>query len=283
MHVTAGIPFPTFPAIEIGPLRLMTFGLFVAIGVIVGIYVAARRNQRYGIPRSETEKVGLILVGIGFVGARLLWVVTHLEEIQSPLDVIAVWDGGLQFTGGFVTAVLLAPLFTRKWPKDRRWELLDGAVLGLAVGQMIGRLGCVAVGEHLGGPTDFFLGWTYTGGTVVEGPLEVGVTYHNAALYEFLWLIPIILVLLYLDKKNVPAGVMAGSFAIMYGVARFLTDIVRINDEKLYGLTGAQYMTALLTLFGIWVVWSSLRRHRQETAPVATAAGTSGPSPTSES
>ncbi len=283
MHVTAGIPFPTFPAIEIGPLRLMTFGLFVAIGVIVGIYVAARRNQRYGIPRSETEKVGLILVGIGFVGARLLWVVTHLEEIQSPLDVIAVWDGGLQFTGGFVTAVLLAPLFTRKWPKDRRWELLDGAVLGLAVGQMIGRLGCVAVGEHLGGPTDFFLGWTYAGGTVVEGPLEVGVTYHNAALYEFLWLIPIILVLLYLDKKNVPAGVMAGSFAIMYGVARFLTDIVRINDEKLYGLTGAQYMTALLTLFGIWVVWSSLRRHRQETAPVATAAGTSGPSPTSES
>jgi len=283
MSVTAGIPFPTFAAIEIGPLRLMTFGLFVAIGVIVGIYVAARRNQRYGIPRSETEKVGLILVGIGFVGARLLWVVTHLEEIQSPIDVIAVWDGGLQFTGGFVTAVLLAPLLTRNWPKDRRWELLDGAVLGLAVGQMIGRLGCVAVGEHLGGPTDFFLGWTYTGGTVVEGPLEVGVTYHNAALYEFLWLIPIILVLLYLDKRNVPAGVMAGSFAIMYGVARFLTDFVRINDEKLYGLTGAQYMTILLTLFGIWVVWSSLRRHREETATAAAAAGTSGPSTTSES
>jgi phosphatidylglycerol:prolipoprotein diacylglycerol transferase len=109
----------------------------------------------------------------------------------------------------------------------------------------------------------------------------VGVTYHNAALYEFLWLIPIILVLLYLDKKNVPAGVMAGSFAIMYGIARFLTDFVRINDERLYGLTGAQYMTALLTLFGIWVVWSSLRRHREETAAAA-AVGTPSPSTTSE-
>jgi len=282
MDVIAGIAYPTFPAIQIGPLRLMTFGLFVAIGVIVGIYVAARRNQRYGIPRSETEKVGLILVGIGFVGARLLWVATHLEEIKSPIDVIAVWDGGLQFTGGFVTAVLLAPLLTRKWPKDRRWELLDGAVLGLAVGQMIGRLGCIAVGEHLGGPTDFFLGWTYTGGTVVEGPLEVGVTYHNAALYEFLWLIPIILVLLYLDKKQVPAGVMAGSFAIMYGVARFLTDFVRINDERLYGLTGAQYMTVILTLFGVWVVWQSLRRHRREVAAAAATSGTVAPSTTSE-
>ena len=234
----------------------MTFGLFVAIGVITGIYVGARRNLRYGIPRSETEKVALILVGIGFVGARLLWVVTHLEEIQSPIDVIAVWDGGLQFTGGFVTAILVAPLFTRKWPKDRRWELLDGA--------------------------DFFLGWTYTGGAVIEGPLEVGVTYHNAALYEFMWLIPIILVLLYLDKKQAPAGVMAGSFAIMYGGARFLTDFVRINDERLYGLTGAQYMTAGLTLFGVGVVWLALKRNREAEPESVEVAGTPGTPTASE-
>ena len=176
----------------------------------------------------------------------------------------------------------MAPLFTRKWPKDRRWELLDGAVLGLAVGQMIGRLGCVAVGEHLGGPTDFFLGWTYTGGAVIEGPLEVGVTYHNAALYEFMWLIPIILVLLYLDKKQAPAGVMAGSFAIMYGGARFLTDFVRINDERLYGLTGAQYMTAGLTLFGVGVVWLALKRNREAEPESVEVAGTPGTPTASE-
>lgn len=264
--IPAGIPFPTFPAIEIGPVRLMTFGLFVAVGVLVGVYVAARRNERFGIPRGETERVAIILVVIGFIGARLLWVVTHWSEISSPIDVIAVWDGGLQFTGGFILAILAAPLVTRRWPKDRRWDLLDGAVLGLAVGQMIGRLGCIAVGEHLGGPTDFFLGWTYTGGEVVEGPLEVGVTYHNAALYEFLWLIPIILVLLYLDRRHAPSGVMAATFAIMYGLFRFLTDFVRINDRTLFGLTGAQYMTIVLVAFGLLVLWYSLRRHRAEGA-----------------
>lgn len=264
MTVTTGIPFPTFPSIEVGPISLMTFGIFVALGVLAGIYVAARRNERFGIPRGETERVAIILVVIGFIGARLLWVATHWSDIDSPIDVIAVWDGGLQFTGGFITAILVAPLVTRRWPKDRRWELLDGAVLGLAVGQMIGRLGCVAVGEHLGGPTDFFLGWTYTGGVVIEGPLEEGVTYHNAALYEFLWLIPIILVLLYLDRRKVPAGVMAGTFAVMYGLFRFLTDFVRINDRTLYGLTGAQYMTIVLTLFGVFVIWYSLRRARRE-------------------
>lgn len=251
----AGISFPTFPTITVGPLRIMTFGLFVALGVIAGIYIAARRNVRFGIPRSETEKVGIILVGIGLVGARVLWVLTHLEEITSPIDVIAVWDGGLQFTGGFVTAIVVAPLLTRRWPKGQRWNLLDGAVLGLAVGQAIGRIGCVAVGEHLGGPTTFFLGWTYTGGITVEGPLVIGQTYHNTALYEILWLIPIIALLLWQDRRGTRPGVMAATFAICYGICRFGTDFLRTYDERLWGLTGAQFMCIGLTLFGLLVLW----------------------------
>lgn len=264
MTVAAGIAFPTFPAIEIGPLRLMTFGLFVALGVLAGVYVAARRNQRFGIPRSDTERVAIILLVAGFVGARVLWVFTHLEEISSPLDAIAVWDGGLQFSGGIITALIVAPFVTRRWPRDRRLDLLDGAALGFAIGQMIGRLGCIAVGEHLGGPTTFPLGWTYTGGVVVEGPLEVGVTYHSAALYEFLWMGPIIVILLILDRRRAPAGVMAAAFGILYGVGRFLTDFVRINDERLLGLTGAQYMTMILVLVSIGLLVYSLRTARRE-------------------
>ncbi len=272
-QVLAGIPYTPFPVIQLGPVRLMTFGLFVAIGVIAGIYVAARRNERFGIPRSQTEKVGLILVALGFVGARLLWVVTHPDEINSVIDVFAVWKGGLQFSGGFITAILLAPLVTRKWPKDRRWELLDGAVLGLAIGQAIGRLGCYAVGEHLGGPTDFFLGITYQGGTVVEGPLIVGQTYHNTALYEILFLIPIIILLLIQDRMGTRPGIMAGTFAVTYAVGRFSTDFLRVNDETVFGLTGAQYMTIVLFLFGLWVLWNARRRPNvsPSTEPVSTA------------
>jgi phosphatidylglycerol:prolipoprotein diacylglycerol transferase len=266
--ILTGIPYTPFPYLQLGPVRLMTFGLFVAVGVIAGIYVAARRNERFGIARSETEKVGLILIGLGFVGARLLWVITHPEEINSVLDVFAVWNGGLQFSGGFITAILLAPLVTRRWPKDRRWELLDGAVLGLAIGQAIGRLGCYAVGEHLGGPTDFFLGITYQGGTVVEGPLIVGQTYHSTALYEILFLIPIIIILLIQDRMGTRPGIMAGTFAVTYAVGRFSTDFLRVNDERVFGLTGAQYMTAVLFFFGLWVLWRAMRR---PVAPVDTS------------
>ena len=259
MSLALGIPYTPFPELALGPLHLRTFGLFVAIGVIAGIWIAAWRNERFGIPRGQTERVALILVGVGFIGARLLWVVTHLDEVSSFLDVFAVWKGGLQFSGGFITAILISPLVTRKWPKDRRWELLDGAVLGLAVGQAIGRLGCYAVGEHFGGPTDFFLGITYQGGEVVEGPLQVGVTYHSTALYEILWLIPIIVLLFWQDRRGVRPGIMAGTFAVGYAVCRFATDALRTNDERVLGLTGAQYMTIILYIFGLWVLWNARR------------------------
>jgi phosphatidylglycerol:prolipoprotein diacylglycerol transferase len=187
-------------------------------------------------------------------------VLTNLEQIESPIDVIAVWEGGLQFTGGFVAAALLAPVLTRSWPKGQRWVFLDGAVLGLAIGQMIGRIGCYAVGEHLGGETDFFLGVTYQGGDTIEGPLEVGVTYHNTALYEFLWLIPIIVILLVLDRRGVRPGIMTGTFAVLYATMRFLTDFLRTFDTTFAGLTGAQYASMALLAVGIAILATTSRR-----------------------
>jgi len=260
VSVVAGIPYETFPTIEIGPLTIRVFGLMVALGMVVGIIVAARRNERFGVPRGETERVGFWLVVVGLVGARLAWVLTNLEQIESPIDVIAVWEGGLQFTGGFVAAALLAPVLTRSWPKGQRWVFLDGAVLGLAIGQMIGRIGCYAVGEHLGGETDFFLGVTYQGGDTIEGPLEVGVTYHNTALYEFLWLIPIIVILLVLDRRGVRPGIMTGTFAVLYATMRFLTDFLRTFDTTFAGLTGAQYASMALLAVGIAILATTSRR-----------------------
>jgi phosphatidylglycerol---prolipoprotein diacylglyceryl transferase len=260
VDIVAGIPYETFPTVQVGPLTVRVFGTMVALGMVIGILVAARRNERFGVPRGETERVGFWLVLLGLVGARLTWVLTHLERIETPLDVIAVWEGGLQFTGGFVVAALLAPWLTRHWPSEQRWVFLDGAVLGLAIGQLIGRVGCYAVGEHLGGPTGFFLGVTYLGGSTIEGPLEVGVTYHNTALYEMLWLIPIIIALLWLDRRGTRAGVMTATFAIAYGVLRFLTDFLRAYDQTLWGLTGAQYGSIVLVGVGVWLLLVGSKR-----------------------
>ena len=252
------IAFPTFPSIHLGPITLHTFGAFVALGVLLGATIAARRNERFGVPRELTERAAFIMVGAGLVGARLTWVLSNLEKIKSPIDVIAVWDGGMQFSGGFVAALLIAPWASRNMRKDNRFNLIDGSALGLAVGQMIGRCGCMSVGEHLGHSTDFFLGWKYTGGETREGPLTVGQTYHNTALYEFLWLMPLIALMLWLDRRGAKPGVLTGVFMVGYGVLRFSTDFLRTYDTLMFGLTGAQYMCLVLVPCGLVVLRRAL-------------------------
>ncbi|HEX6263113.1 MAG TPA: prolipoprotein diacylglyceryl transferase family protein [Actinomycetota bacterium] len=254
------IPYRSLPEIPLGPISLKTFGLMVALGVLVGVALAARHAGSRGHSGEEVTRLAVVMVVTGFVGARLAWVLSHLDQIESPLDVLAVWEGGLAFTGGFVAATAVAVFALRRWPRTKRWEVADGMALGLTVGLAIGRLGCLAVGEHLGGPTGFFLGMRYEGGATIEGPLEVGVVYHSTALYEALHLVALAALLWWLLRPGrVPPGTAITVFALWYGTARFLTDFLRAYDREVLGLTGAQWACLALLVAG---AWAALRLRR---------------------
>jgi phosphatidylglycerol:prolipoprotein diacylglycerol transferase len=257
--VLAAIPYETFPTIDLGPLELRTFGLMVGLGVLLGAWVAARYIEQHAeIPRDETYRMATRLVVAGIIGARLTWDVTHWDEIDSPLDLIAVWQGGLQFSGGFLAAVLVGLPTFRQW-KGKRWIALDGYAYGLTLGLAIGRIGCYSVGEHFGEESDFFLATRYEGGSVREPelgdvPLFDGVTFHNTALYELLFLLVLFVVLGFLIRRRATPSTLMGVFAVYYGVARFATDSLRVNDDTVLGLTGAQWMCAALIVIGAWIL-----------------------------
>jgi len=273
--VLAGISYTTFPEITLGPLTLRTFGLMVGIGVVVGAWLAARVIEEWtGTPREETYSLATKMVVAGIIGSRITWVLSHLDEIDSPIDVIAVWEGGLQFSGGFIAAIIFGFPSFRKWTRQVRWKSLDGYAYGLTAGLAIGRIGCYSVGEHFGRPTSFFLGTTYQGGSTREGlagtafetssELQVGgvgTTFHQTALYEFLFLAVLFVFFSYLiyvrPKPTKPATIMA-IFCFYYGVTRFLTDSLRVNDERVLGMTGAQYMCLALIPISFWI-WFKIR------------------------
>ncbi len=256
----AAIPYTTFPTIELGPLTLRTFGIMVAIGVVVGISLAAKLGEEVGRPADDTINLGVKLVVAGVVGARVTWVLTHLDQIDSPIDLIAVWEGGLQFSGGFIGAVLLGlPVFLR-WDRLTRWRMLDRCMLGLAVGLAIGRIGCYSVGEHLGGLTSFPLATRYDGGSTREGNrgqgrlLQVGDVIHNTSLYELLDVFALSAVLWWLIRRRSTPGTALGVFLVWIGVGRFATDFLRVYDDTVAGLTGAQLMCLVLVPVGLWAL-----------------------------
>jgi phosphatidylglycerol---prolipoprotein diacylglyceryl transferase len=267
--VLAAIPYETFPTIELGPLNLRTFGLMVALGVLLGAWIAAAYAERFGVPRDETYRVATWMVLAGIIGSRLAWAATHTDQIESPIDVIAIWEGGIQFSGGFICALLVGLPFFKRWRRVVRWQVLDGYALGLSIGLALGRVGCYSVGEHFGSTTDFFLASRWEGGTppdvrepTLDGvPIVDGTTFHNTSLYEFLYMVLLfailggIVLLARRRGREVAPGTLVGVFVLYYGVMRFLSDSVRVNDERVAGLTGAQWMCLVLVPAGVWILW----------------------------
>jgi phosphatidylglycerol:prolipoprotein diacylglycerol transferase len=286
--VLAAIPYTTFPTIDIGPLSLRTFGLVVAIGVLIGAWLAARHGERYDIPRDTTYSLAMRMVVAGVIGSRITWVLTHLDEVDSPLDALAIWEGGLQFSGGFMFAVVCGYPIYRRWNRLTRWHSLDGYAYGLAIGLGIGRIGCYAVGEHFGGQTDFPLAVRYDGGSLREPdlgsiPIEPGMVFHQTALYELIYMVVLFLVLgyvLYGRRTRPGPGVAVAIFCGYYGIARFASDALRVNDERVLGLTGAQYLCLLLLPTSLWI-WFRVRRHLAEDIEAGMPVGV--PSPAADS
>lgn len=266
LSLLAEIPYTTFPRIEVGPLGMRTFGLMVALGVLVGAWLAARHGEQHGIPRDTTYSLAMRMVLVGVIGSRITWVASHWSELDSPLDAFAIWQGGLQFSGGFVFAVIAGFPVYRHWNRLTRWRSLDGYAYGLTIGLAIGRIGCYSVGEHFGRTTSFVLGVRYDGGSVREPnlgdtPLAVGTVFHQTALYELLYLLVLFAVLTYLLhlRREAPRpGTVMAIFCGYYGVARFLSDALRVNDDRVLGLTGAQYLCLALLPTCAWV-WFRVR------------------------
>ncbi len=249
----AVIPYTTFPVIDLGIVELRTFGLMVGIGVLVGAWLAARHAEAHGIPREETYRLATRMVVAGVIGARLTWDLTHLDQIDSPLDLIAVWQGGLQFSGGFVAAVAVGYPVFRKWARTLRWRALDGYAYGLVIGLAIGRIGCYSVGEHFGSESSWLLATRYDGGSTRE-PITPGVTFHHTALYEFIYLLLLFGVLTWMRRRPIQPATMIGVFCLVYALCRGATDFLRVNDDTVLGLTGAQYLMLALIPTSAWIL-----------------------------
>jgi phosphatidylglycerol---prolipoprotein diacylglyceryl transferase len=245
------IPYRTFPGFDLGPVTIRTFGLMVGLGLLAGSVIFVRHAVRQGIESSRLERLAMWILVLGIVGARLLSVLTDLGDyVDRPWAIIAVWEGGLEFSGGFLLAVAYLLWWLRRNPDVQGSLVSDGMVLGLSVGLAVGRIGCYSVGEHFGGTTDFVLAVHYLGGATREGPIPVGAHIHNTALYEILLLLPLIWLLFWMRRRGTSTGWMTVTFLLWYGVQRSATDFLRAYDRRVLGLTGAQYVCIALLAAG---------------------------------
>ncbi len=266
----ASIPSPPFNTIPIGPLDLHVYGLLIGIGVILAATITLNRYTDDPDVRQDIERILVRAVIIGFIGARLAYVSTHLGRFEGEWwKVVAIWEGGLALFGGLTAGTLTAIYLIRRRNGDM-WKLLDSAAVGIPVAQAIGRWGNYFNQELFGTPSD--LPWAVE----IEPRFRPeaypdAATFHPTFLYESLWNIALVVpVLLWVERRfDLPRGGLFFVYAALYGIGRFALELIRTDTTfRLLGLSRNGWVSLLIVTGAVIALY--LRRRSGDRSPSTT-------------
>ncbi|MEB1807422.1 MAG: prolipoprotein diacylglyceryl transferase [Bacillaceae bacterium] len=241
--------------IEIGPFTIYWYGVLIGLGVVVGYILATRETVRRGLPKDTFADLLLWALPISIICARLYYVAFRFEHfVDDPIKIIAIWEGGLAIHGGLIGGVGTAIVFAKK-RKIPILKLLDIGAPSVLIAQAIGRWGNFMNQEVYGGPvTREFLESLLLPAFIIDQMYINGTYYHPTFLYESLWNIAGVLILLYLRRLNLRHGEIFYSYLIWYSFGRFFIEGMRL-DNLMIGdtLRTAQLVSIILIIGGVFI------------------------------
>jgi len=223
---------------KIGSFEVYTYGFTLVLGFIIAIAVTMYRNRNRKIQNEDFLDFSFYLLIAGIIGSRLVYVLLHLNEYLSrPLSMFNLREGGLAWHGAMAGGLIAFLVFSRKKKIDL-YELLDLAAPQMMLGLAIGRIGCFMNGCCLGNETT--LPW----GVVFR---DAGFTTprHPTQLYELFLDLLIFSFLVWWDKKKKFSGEILILMLTLYSAARFMVEFFRWSPPYVYGLSYAQYFSAV--------------------------------------
>lgn len=231
---------------RIGSFPVNSYGVFLALAFLAAIFVTVRLAARDGLPKAKIYDLCLWLLLSSLVGSKLLMLLTESEYRQNPLLLFSLdflRSGGV-FYGGLLGAIIAGYLLMRRW-KLPWWKTADACAPGIALGNVLGRLGCFCAGCCWGKPTTLPWGVRFTeaGHQVTGVPIHLDL--HPTQLYESFAMLIVFLFLLWLHKRKKFSGQVILAYAIIYALVRFLIEFVR--DDPRGDIVGLTTLTGLST------------------------------------
>ncbi|MEM0231132.1 MAG: prolipoprotein diacylglyceryl transferase [Candidatus Woesearchaeota archaeon] len=233
--------------LQIGQLQIRYYGLFMALSVLFGIFFISREYKRLNPEVNEEELYNalFIMVLFGLLGARLDHILLHNPQfyINNPIEIIAIWHGGLAAHGAFLGGFLGLWLYSKK-RKLKFWQIADLAVIPLSLGLALGRIANFINGELYGRITS--VPWA------VKFAEAEGFR-HPSQLYESItdFATFIILNLIFKLKIRRKDGSIFWSFMLIYSAFRFFVEFFREPDYVIFGLTLGQFTSIIIIIISI--------------------------------
>ena len=253
MHpVLATIPPPPFNGFELGPLDVRLYGILIAFGAYLALRLMVNRYERFGGDPTRAETAALVMLGAGFLGARLAYVLPRLGYfLDNPAEILAIWQGGLALFGGLTLGAIAAVFYARRKTMDVA-ALADAAAPAVPLAQAIGRWGNYFNQELYGRPTE--VAWALE----VEAPYrrpgyEQFATFHPTFLYESLWNLALFAGLVWLGRSGrLRRGGLAFVYLIGYGIGRAWIEALRIDTaDRYFGLSRNNWVAMAVVVIGV--------------------------------
>jgi phosphatidylglycerol:prolipoprotein diacylglycerol transferase len=247
------IPWFQITSIPLGSIALQVWGTLVALGFLLGAYLAWRRMGKTPGAKIIWDMAFWILLAAA-VGARLFhaafyepaYYSAHLSEI---FDFTA---SGFSVLGGFLGGAAVVWFFVKR--KNLNFlKVADAMAWGLPWGYAVGRMGCFLIHDHPGLETSFMLGMRFPD----------GIVRHDLGLYAVILGVFIGLIFLVVDRlglREPKPGFWSGLFLVIYSVGRWALDFLRAFDQRWAGLTPAQWILMATAAIGVWLVIRSTCR-----------------------
>ena len=248
--LVAQIPPPPFQGFSLGPLDVRMYGVLIAIGAFLALRMAVARYERFGGDGEVAERTALWILGIGFLGARIGYVIPRFDRfVDDPLSIFAIWEGGLAIFGGLFLGTIAGIVMIRRQHGDMP-AFMDAVAPAVPLAQAIGRWGNYFNEELYGTPTDLPWAVKISGGDTRFGE---ATTFHPTFLYESIGNAILVVVLLRIDRAGrLRRGSLLWIYAIGYGVIRAVTESLRVDtDFRILGLSRNNWIALLVVVAGL--------------------------------
>ena len=243
------ITIPLDPVLlRVGGLQLHWYGLAYVAAFAAGMRLTTGFLMRRGLTAKQCSDLFWWNIGVGLLGARLYFVLQQPnlgDYLHNPIEIIAVWKGGMAFFGSLLACLLTTVVFCYR-QRLPVWAVLDAGAIFATLPQAIGRLGNIINGDILGPPSNLPWAVRYTNPHTFAPAL--GVAYQPAGAYELLGSLVLFGIVMAVLSRRPPDGVAGLVYIAAYPISQLILFLFRATEPVVaLGLNQAQ-LTALAAL-----------------------------------
>jgi phosphatidylglycerol---prolipoprotein diacylglyceryl transferase len=243
-------------ALDLGPLQIHWYGIIITTGIVLALILVMRESERRGLQKEIFLDLILYAVPIAIISARIYYVIFQWDYYsQNPGDIIKIWNGGIAIHGALIGSVITAIVFAKKRNLSF-WKLADIAAPSILLGQAIGRWGNFMNQEAHGGEVSrAFLENLMLPEWIINQMYIDGAYYHPTFLYESLWNLAGVIILILLRKVNLRRGELFLGYVIWYSIGRFFVEGLRTDSLMLTDtLRIAQVISIVLIVIAVGLI-----------------------------